>query len=128
MKKAFVNRLVTPIKHPNYGPWEDPIPFGVQPDGFEIEDVPEMVPDGWEPYSEKPLNEKLEEAFLSVLPKHLGQPYLINDLIVQIGTLKQVVTDYNRLGLYDLSKGMIANIPLPDEMKGDRDALLELYP
>lgn len=81
------------------------------------------------PYEpEKPLNERLEESFLSFLPNHLGQPYLTGELMLTIGSLKQVVTDYNRLGLYQISKGMIAGFPLPAEMQADRDAIVALYP
>lgn len=74
------------------------------------------------------LNQQLETAFLSMLPAHLGQPYLTSELIVQIGSLKQVVTDYNRLGLYAISKGMIQALDLPVPMRADRDNLVTLYP
>ncbi len=76
----------------------------------------------------RPVNDKLESAFLSLLPKHLGKPYLTNELMVGIGSLKQVVTDYNRLGLYTISKGMLAGVALPSEMEPDRQQLLKLYP
>ena len=76
----------------------------------------------------KTLNETLESAFLSILPKHLGQPYLTNDLITQIGIIKQAITDFNKLGLYTISRGMLAGLVLPSEMEADRQSLIALYP
>lgn len=78
--------------------------------------------------SVKEVNETLESAFLNVLPKHLGQPYLTPEVMLAIGSLKQSVTDFNRLGLYAISSQMISGLKLPVEMEADKQALLLLFP
>jgi len=75
-----------------------------------------------------PLNQRLEQAFMAMLPAHLGQPYMTNDVIRHIGQAKLVVTEYNRLEQYALAAGTILSLDLPTEMIADRDALLALYP
>jgi hypothetical protein len=74
------------------------------------------------------VNKQLENAFLSVLPNHLGKSYLNVDLLLMIASLKQSVTDFNRLGLYTISKQMIEGLVLPEEMDADKQALLALFP
>lgn len=74
------------------------------------------------------INKTLEDAFLSVLPAHLGQPYLTPQVMLSIASLKQSVTDFNRLGLYALSKQMIEGIDLPVEMAADKQTLVNLFP
>ena len=78
--------------------------------------------------SVKQVNETLETVFLSVLPKHIGQPYLTPQVMLSIASLKQSVTDFNRLGLYALSKQMIEGIDLPVEMAADKQTLVNLFP
>ncbi len=74
------------------------------------------------------LNSVLEEAYLQFLPNHIGQEYLTDELITGISTLKLVITDNNKNGLYALSKRLITNVTLPPQMEADRTALLALYP
>lgn len=74
------------------------------------------------------INKALEEAFLSVLPAHVGQPYLTAEVMLKIASLKQSVSDFNRLGLYGLSYQMIAGLSLPSEMEEDKLSLLALFP
>lgn len=81
-----------------------------------------------QPFLNKDINKILEDAFLSVLPKHLGQPYLTPQVMLSIASLKQSVTDFNRLGLYALSKQMIEGIDLPVEMAADKQTLVNLFP
>lgn len=106
------------------------------PDAIEVQSPPnhgkDRLVDGvivpYDPEQDKTFNEKLEEAFLSMLPQHIGQPYFTPELILQIGTAKQAVADFNKLEQYALSKAIISELTLPDEMTADRDALLALYP
>lgn len=74
------------------------------------------------------INVSLEQAYLAMLPPHLGKPYLTDDLVLQIGLLKLVITDNNHLGLSALSKALLQNVALPSEMEADRETLLDLYP
>lgn len=77
----------------------------------------------------KSLNQQLEEAFLTVLPLHLGQPYLTDSVIGAIMSAKVAVIDANLIdpsGM--LAKATIRGLALPSEMEDDRQTLLELIP
>ena len=75
----------------------------------------------------KEVNETLENAFLSVLPKHLGQTYLTPEIISEVISAKLQVTESNRLGMYPLSIAIIQGLKLPAEMEADREALIQLF-
>ncbi len=94
-------------------------------DGQWIEGKPD--PDK-KPFVQKDINKVLEDAFLAVLPAHIEQPYLTPQVMLAIGSLKQTVTDFNRLGLYALSKQMIQGLTLPQEMEADKQTLIALFP
>lgn len=74
------------------------------------------------------VNKLLEDAFLSVLPIHIGQPYLTPQVIAQIASVKQSVTDFNRLGLYDISKQIIQSLDLPEQMQEAKTEILSMFP
>lgn len=96
-----------------------------RPDGQWVEGVPS----GLEPYSFLTLNQKLEAAFKTVLPQHLGQPYLTNSVISQIMMAKVAVIDANNIDPTGfLGKATIEGLTLPTEMEADRQTLLELFP
>lgn len=80
------------------------------------------------PVTPESFNTSLEQSFMAMLPDHIGQPYLTGTVISALGQAKLVVTEYNRLGQYALSKVVIQTITLPTEMDADRQQLLTLYP
>ena len=80
------------------------------------------------PFVNKDLNQKLEELMLSLMPNHIGQPYMTGTVINQIMTLKGNITDCNRLGFYGLSKLMLMDSVLPEQMEDDKAAILAAFP
>ena len=87
------------------------------PQGYEMEPTP------------KSLNKQLEEAFLQILPSHIGQPYLTDTVIAIIMTAKEGVIDANNIDPTGaLAAATIRGITLPSEMEADRQQLLELFP
>lgn len=74
------------------------------------------------------INKTLENLFLSILPLHTGKPYLTPQIIAQIASVKQSVTDFNRLGLYDISKQIIQSLDLPEQMQEAKNAILSMFP
>ena len=81
------------------------------------------------------LNEALEAAFLAMLPKHLGQAYLTDDVIDAVMAAKVRVTETNKMPAPEqvkaaFSKAIVRKVKkqLPAEMAGDCDAILVLIP
>jgi hypothetical protein len=75
------------------------------------------------------LNDTLEQAFLSILPSHLGQTYLTDGVIAGIMQAKVAVIDANRIDNTGfLARAVIRGLNLPLELEGDREVLLGLIP
>lgn len=81
------------------------------------------------PTDTRGLNEKLEEAFLLILPSHLGQPYLTDSVIAGIMQAKVAVIDANKIDATGfLARAVIRGLTLPSELETDRTTLLNLIP
>lgn len=93
-------------------------PDGIWVEGEPPSDVPQFVP--------KDLNKMLEEAFLSLIPKHYGQPYMDDVVVGRIMQAKVAVTEANLINP-ELGKATIRGLELPPELNADRDQLLAIY-
>ena len=75
----------------------------------------------------KTRNQVLEEAFLSILPNHLGQPYLTNQVLLNILQCKVAVKEANLIDdTGALAVLCIQGLVLPTEMDSDRQAIITL--
>lgn len=80
------------------------------------------------PYAEKSLNERMEAAFMAMLPAHLGQPYLTPAIVTAIMTAKQGITNANQIDPTGaLAQMTLEGLTLPAEMEPDRQALLAMF-
>jgi len=114
-----------PNRFTDYGDYPDTPPFEAG-NGWEwVEGHP---PDTASPYVFKTMNEILEQSFMSLLPKHLGQPYLTPDVINTVMSAKLSVTEANRLDpTGSLGTAIVSSLSLPTEMAADRAVMLSLF-
>jgi hypothetical protein len=86
-------------------------------------------PEGREIWQKKSINQQLEAAFKTILPQHLGQPYLTPEVISRIMMAKVAVVDANQFDPTGyLAIATIEGLSLPAEMEDSRAALLSIFP
>lgn len=80
------------------------------------------------PLVERSINERLEVAFMAMLPAHLGQPYLTPAVVNAIMATKQAITNANQIDATGtLAVMTLQGLALPPEMESARAALLDMF-